>query len=205
MSPLATPIEEPPPRVFGAAGLRAIHPRDAEPLRRLLAGNRAWLEPWEASLPGGGNAVPGSVSMRPMIKLLRRAMRGGSGVPFAITHREVLVGQLTISDIGGGALRSASLGYWVSQHAAGLGLAPAAVALAIDYAFDDLRLHRIEVCIRPENRPSLRVVEKLGLRPEGRRERYIHINGDWRDHDSFAITREERVGRMVDRLGAAPE
>ena len=52
-------------------------------------------------------------------------------------------------------------------------------------------LHRVEVNIRPENAASLRVVEKLGFRDEGLRPRYLHIDGDWRDHLSFALTREE--------------
>ena len=49
----------------------------------------------------------------------------------------------------------------------------------------------MEICIRPENGPSLRVVEKLGFRYEGLRRRYIHINGDWRDHFCFALVAEE--------------
>jgi ribosomal-protein-alanine N-acetyltransferase len=49
----------------------------------------------------------------------------------------------------------------------------------------------MEICIRPENTPSLRVVEKLGFRYEGLRRRYIHINGDWRDHFCFALTVDE--------------
>ena len=52
-------------------------------------------------------------------------------------------------------------------------------------------MHRMEICIRPENAPSLRVVEKLGFRYEGLRRRYIHINGDWRDHFCFALVAEE--------------
>jgi ribosomal-protein-alanine N-acetyltransferase len=49
----------------------------------------------------------------------------------------------------------------------------------------------MEICIRPENAPSLRVVQKLGFRYEGLRRRYIHINGDWRDHFCFALVVEE--------------
>ena len=65
------------------------------------------------------------------------------------------------------------------------------MALATDYCFSVLRLHRMEICIRPENQPSLRVVEKLGFRYEGLRRRFIHINGDWRDHFAFALVAEE--------------
>jgi ribosomal-protein-alanine N-acetyltransferase len=128
--------------------------------------------------------------------------KAGSGVTFVMLYDGAVVGQLSLSDISAGALRSASIGYWVSQHIAGHGVTPTAVALAIDYAFSELRLHRIEICIRPENTASLRVVQKLGLRYEGRRERYIHIDGQWCDHDSFALTADEVPRGMLARLGA---
>ena len=80
---------------------------------------------------------------------------------------------------------------WVVEDAAGQGLVPAAVARAGDYVLGDLGLHRIEINIRPENAASLAVVRKLGLRDEGVRERYLHIDGDWRDHRSFAVVAEE--------------
>ena len=89
------------------------------------------------------------------------------------------------------SLRSAAIGYWVSQHVAGQGITPTAVALATDHCFGVLGLHRVEVNIRPENAPSLRVVEKLGFRDEGLRERYLHIQGAWCDHRTFALTTED--------------
>lgn len=204
MSPLSQPIETPAPMSAGAVGIRAIRSRDAATLQRLLGENRAWLEPWEATYPGGGGAVPGTVSLRPAIRAMQRQQRAGSGASFVVTYSGEPVGQLSISDIGGGALRSASIGYWVAKRFAGRGITPVAVALAIDYAMQTLQLHRIEICIRPENAASLRVVEKLGMRPEGRRLGYIHIGGQWRDHDSFAVTREEIPAGMLSRLGAAP-
>ena len=82
---------------------------------------------------------------------------------------------------------------------AGRGITPTAVALATDYCLQSAGLHRIEICIRPENRASLRVVEKLGFRYEGLRRRYIHINGAWRDHFSYALTREELPGGLLAR------
>jgi ribosomal-protein-alanine N-acetyltransferase len=78
---------------------------------------------------------------------------------------------------------------------------PAAVALATDYCFRTMRLHRVEIHIRPENTPSLRVVEKLGFRYEGVRPRFLHIDGDWRDHRSFALHAEEVPEGMWARLG----
>ena len=71
------------------------------------------------------------------------------------------------------------------------GIIPTALALAVDHAFAAGGLHRIEVNIRPENMPSRRVVEKLGFRQEAYHERYLHIDGDWRDHIGYAITTED--------------
>lgn len=200
MAPLAGPIPTPEPQSEGLVTLRPLRSRDAPVLERLLRDNRAWLEEWEATRPSGGTAVPGSVSMKPTIRAMRGMMRIGAGVPFVIVYDDEVVGQLSISEISGGALCSAQLGYWVSEHVAGRGVTPTAVALSIDYLFRELGLHRVEICIRPENRASLRVVEKLGMRYEGRRAAYIHISGAWRDHDAFAVTREEVPAGMVAKL-----
>ena len=75
--------------------------------------------------------------------------------------------------------------------------------MAIDHCFNSVGLHRIEVAIRPENTSSLRVVEKLGIKEIGYAPRFLHIDGDWRDHKLFAITREEVPMGLVRRLDEA--
>src|SRR5690606_11840093 len=84
-----------------------------------------------------------------------------------------------------------TMGYWMDVELAGRGIMPTAVALAADYWFFTAGLHRIEVNIRPENHASRRVVEKLGFREEGLRVRLLHIDGQWCDHRSFALTAED--------------
>jgi [ribosomal protein S5]-alanine N-acetyltransferase len=108
-----------------------------------------------------------------------------------VTWEGRLVGQLTVGGISWGSFRSAHVGYWVDRDYAGRGITPTALALVVDHCFTVMGLHRIEVNIRPENRASRRVVEKLGFRDEGLRRRMLHIDGDWRDHQSYAITAEE--------------
>ena len=105
--------------------------------------------------------------------------------------RDRLVGLLSLGGIQYGSVLSGSIGYWIDRREAGRGLTPTAVAMAADWAFRSAGLHRVEVNIRPENAASLRVVEKLGLRDEGVRRSYLHVDGDWRDHRTFAITAEE--------------
>lgn len=174
--------------------LRPIKLRDQGEWTRVRARNAAWLEPWEASSPAGPGQLP---TYAGMIRALNRQAREAAALPFIITERipgvsrPAIVGQLTVSSIVWGSAMSATLGYWVDQDRAGRGIVPTAVAMATDHCFQALGLHRMEINIRPENTASLRVVEKLGFRDEGLRPRYLHINGRWADHRSFALTSEE--------------
>jgi ribosomal-protein-alanine N-acetyltransferase len=171
----------------GPIVIRPIRVRDARALERELMENRGWLRKWEATNPHG----PMSFDTRASIRSLQSNARAGYGLPFLIEYEGELAGQLNVSSISYGSVSSASIGYWVSERFAGKNITPTSVALASDYAFFQLGLHRIEICIRPENGPSLRVVEKLGYRYEGLRRRFIHIHGDWRDHFCFALVAEE--------------
>ncbi|MGL5830052.1 MAG: GNAT family N-acetyltransferase, partial [Angustibacter sp.] len=135
-----------------------------------------------------------------------RQARSGQSIPLAVTWNGELAGQLTVSGITGGSLRSAFLGYWISRDRAGRGIIPTAVALVCDYCFFERSLHRMEINVRPENSASLSVVTKLGFREEGLRLRYLHIDGQWRDHRSFALTADELPsGGLISRaLRARP-
>jgi ribosomal-protein-alanine N-acetyltransferase len=186
----------------GPVSLRPIRLRDSRALERELMGNRGWLRQWEATNPHG----PMNFDTRASIRSLLANARGGHGLPFVMEYEGQLAGQLNVSSITYGSLASATIGYWVAERFAGRSVTPSSVALATDYCFFQLGLHRMEICIRPENAPSLRVVEKLGFRYEGLRRRYIHINGDWRDHYCFALVVEEvRQGVLARwRDGQAP-
>jgi ribosomal-protein-alanine N-acetyltransferase len=187
----------------GMTTIRPIRLRDSRALERELLANRTWLRKWEATNPHG----PMNFDVRSSIRNLQQNARAGLGIPFVIEVDGEVAGQLNVSSISYGSLSSAAIGYWVSERFAGRGVTPTAVALATDHCFFTLGLHRMEICIRPENGPSLRVVEKLGFRYEGLRRRFIHINGDWRDHFCFALTVEELPQGVLRRWldGKAPE
>ncbi len=138
-----------------------------------------------------------------MVRRYNAQARAGEALPWIVTYEERLVGQLTISGITWGSARMGSAGYWVDQAVAGRGVIPTALAMAVDHCFFAVGLHRIEVNIRPENQASLRVVRKLGFREEGVRERYLHIDGAWRDHLSFALTTDEVPGGLLRRWRAS--
>ncbi len=187
----------------GDVYVRSIRPRDTRPLGKLLKANRSWLEKWEATIPGYSAMPP----VGDIIRSLLRLARHNQAAPFVIEYKGDVVGQITVSGLSFGSLASGSIGYWISQEVAGRGITPTAVALVADWCFTGLGIHRVEICIRPENAASLRIVRKLGMRYEGLRRRFIHIDGDWRDHFCFAVTIDEVPGGLLARLtrGTADE
>ena len=183
----------PPVITDGPLKLRTLGRHEDYSWRHLRQANRQWLSQWEATSPPGDKGE--IMSFRSLLKRERKQWRDETTYPFVIEFDGTLVGRVAVAGIRWGAERGGSVGYWIDQGHAGQGIVPRAVALAIEFSFFR-GLHRLEVAVRPENAASLKVAEKLGLREEGTRPSYLHINGDWRDHRVFAITQgEPRTGR----------
>lgn len=179
--------------------LRPLRFTDARAWRETRQRNSRWLVPWDATVPPGSQERP--TTFTALVRRLRAQAREGSTYPFVIEVGGEFAGQVTVNNVVGGSARFASVGYWIDQRVAGRSITPFAVALVIDHLFATVRLHRVEIAIRPENTNSLRVVEKLGIREIGYAPKFLHIDGDWRDHRLYAITAEELgARRMVDRL-----
>lgn len=151
-------------------------------------------------MPPGEGGTPGSYVAT--IATLRRKAREGTAMPFAVTWDGEMVGQVTVNGITRGSALWASIGYWIGRGHAGRGITPTAVALVCDHLFTTAGLHRVEISIRPENTPSLRVVEKLGFTEIGLAPRFLHIAGDWRDHRIFQLVKEDVPEGVLHRLRA---
>jgi ribosomal-protein-alanine N-acetyltransferase len=189
----------------GPISLRPPHPRDGRQWQELQTRNRAWLSPWEATVPPN-TPYARRLTYRELVHRGRREASAGRMLPFNVWYDAPeqagparMVGQLNVAGITWGSLCSAHIGYWVDERVAGRGIIPGALALSVDYCFQRLGLHRIEVNVRPENGPSRRVAEKLGFRDEGVRKDFLHIDGAWRDHVSYAITAAEVPEGMIVR------
>jgi ribosomal-protein-alanine N-acetyltransferase len=181
--------------------LRPIAQKDRDVWRRVRQANSAWLSRWDATAPSHSHAQPRSFSS--MVRQMRSEARAGRQLPFVVELEGRFVGQVTVSNIVRGSAQFASIGYWIDKAYAGRGITPRAVALVIDHCFGPVGLHRVEVAIRPENTSSLRVVEKLGINEVGFAPKFLHIDGDWRDHRLFAITKEEVPMGLLHRLESA--
>jgi ribosomal-protein-alanine N-acetyltransferase len=109
-------------------------------------------------------------------------------------EREI-AGVFTISQIVRGAFQSAYLGYYAHQRHAGQGLMRESMEQVLDHAFGPLALHRLEANIQPGNQPSIALARGAGFRLEGFSPRYLLIGGQWRDHERYAITADERAAQ----------
>lgn len=169
----------------GEVRLRPLRLRDAKRWQQLRASNQEWLSEWEATSP-----MP-SVEPPPTFRQSARQMlteaRTGRTMPFVVEYQGVFVGQINVSDITYGSLRGCHFGYWIDESAAGKGVMTIAGALVTDHLLQTLKLHRIEIAIRPENIPSNRLAVRLGYAFEGIRPDFLHINNAWRDHNVYVM------------------
>ena len=106
-------------------------------------------------------------------------------------------GEVNLNNVIRGAMQTGTVGYWIDRKQAGNGYVAEGVAVLSRFAFDELKLHRIEVCIIPRNTNSKKVVEKLKFRLEGLAERFLEINGVWEDHLRYGFTIEEWQNRKA--------
>jgi len=101
-----------------------------------------------------------------------------------------MAGVIIIDNLVRGRFQSASLSYAAFAAAADRGYMSEGLSLVLRHAFGELRLHRLEANIQPGNHASLALVRQLGFRKEGYSPDMLFIDGAWRDHERWAITRE---------------
>lgn len=158
--------------------------------------NEDWLVPWEPlRSPTLPDPTRDRTAFEARCSARDRERASDHAYPFGVFVDQQLAGEINLNNVTRGALQGATVGYWIDQARAGNGYIAEAVVVLTDYAFEQLQLHRLEICIVPRNINSRRVVEKLGIRSEGIAERYLEINGMWEDHVRYAITAEEWAAR----------
>jgi len=168
--------------------LRYPAAEDEAAFRRLVAESDAHRRPW---VPGP--QVDGVTDASGWFRLTREANASGRHAKLFICRvgDGELLGCMNLNEIVRGAFQNAFLGYWIGAAHVRQGYAGEALALAVDYAFNELDLHRLEANIQPANEASIALVRSGGFRLEGFSPRYLKIDGAWRDHERWAITRED--------------
>lgn len=184
------PLELETPRLV----LRTPSRRDARALAGFLVRNWEFHRPWEPlrtaeyfTEAAQRRIIKRGVKDRAHVPVVLQVngpgLRLGPGAP--------IIGTASLSNIVRGFLCSCFLGYRIDQQYARQGLMSEAVAALLGYAFDELRLHRVEANCMPENQASLGLLRKLGFADEGLSHRYLKIQGQWSDHRRMVMFSEQ--------------
>lgn len=187
-------IGAPTMRLDGAlCYIRPAQAKDWAVWADLRAASRDFLIPWEPAWP------PDALTRAAFSRRLRRQAqewRDDLGYGFLVFDRltDTLTGGIGIGNVRRGVAQMATIGYWVGEPFARRGYISAATRLALQFAFGHLGLHRIEASCLPNNTASRGLLEKVGFIEEGYARAYLRIDGRWRDHILYAITREEWCG-----------
>ncbi len=166
----------------GGVLIRPAAESDAEALAAAFRHSRDHLRPWEPRRPDSFFTAEGQ---RARLREQAVEQRAGRVAAWLLTDGEAVVGGLTLSGIVRGPFRNAHLGYWIAAGHLGRGLATTAVRAACQAADGELDLHRLQAGTLVHNTRSQRVLAKSGFEQFGRAERYLHIDGAWRDHLLF--------------------
>lgn len=154
--------------------------------------NNEWLVPWEPARPPlGPDPFTERDAFTTRCASRDRERQLGNAYAFGLFVDNALVGEINVNNIQRGVMQGCSIGYWIDRARAGQGYVPEGVVVAFRFVFEELLLHRIEICIIPRNERSRRVVDKLALRDEGTAQRFVEIAGVWEDHIRYAVTAEE--------------
>ncbi|GGT27327.1 GNAT family N-acetyltransferase [Streptomyces purpureus] len=155
--------------------IRPAEPSDAPALAAALLRNRAYTQPREPRRDASYYTAEAQAE---------RLAAPGTRMWFAV-DRERIAAAATLSGIARGPFCSANLGYWVDEEYAGKGLATRLVEEVCRAAREELGLHRVEAGTMLDNAASQRVLAKTGFERYGTAPRYLHIDGEWRDHHIF--------------------
>jgi len=154
--------------------------------------NAEWLTVWEPSRPESlPDPSTNKSAFNARCQQRDRDRTSGTAYQFGLFIDQQIAGEVNLNNVIRGAMQSGTIGYWIDQRHAGNSYVAEAVVIVMQFAFEQLMLHRLEICIVPRNQRSIRIMEKLAIREEGTAERYLEINGIWEDHVRFAMTLEE--------------
>lgn len=162
--------------------IKVLMPSDAEEVLDFHLRNREFLRGFEPSREEGFYTL--SMQKRTLTESYKQFLNS-TGFSFGIYKENKLIGKIRISNIVMGVFKNAFIGYSMDEKEQGRGYMKEAVNLAVAYAFEELELHRIEATTLIDNERSQRVLRNCGFKELGICEKYLYINGEWRDHVVF--------------------
>jgi ribosomal-protein-alanine N-acetyltransferase len=170
--------------------LRAPQMSDFTAWSALREKSRDFLVPWEPTWPEDDLT---RTSFRRRLRRYAEDSRCDQAYAFLLFRKEdnALLGGITLTNVRRGVAQAGSMGYWVGAPFAAQGWMTRGVSALVPFAFDVLRLHRVEAACIPTNQPSIRLLERSGFKREGYAREYLCINGLWQDHLLYARLRSD--------------
>lgn len=162
--------------------LKILTPEDAEHVLDYYLRNKNYLEPFEPSRDKEFYTLDGQIQG---LSESYKQFLNGTSVNFGIYENKNLIGKIQLSNIIRGVFQNSFVGYSIDERKQGKGYMKEALRLVLDYAFDDMELHRVEASTLVDNIRSQRVLKECGFKEVGVSEKYLYINGKWRDHKTF--------------------
>ena len=162
--------------------LNLLTPENAQELLEYYKRNREHLKYYEPTREEGFYTL--EMQKRDLIESYRQFLNGSS-VNLGIFKKDRLIGKIRVSNIVMGVFKNAFVGYSMDKDEQGNGYMKEALRLVLDYSFNSLDLHRIEATTLVDNIKSQAVLLACGFKEIGTSEKYLFINGKWRDHKIF--------------------
>lgn len=170
--------------------IRLLEESDAESLLALQLNNKDFFQLFSPTRKDEYYTLETQTSLiRDSIKHSENGEKYAFGI--FLKDTDELIGDISLSGVIHGALENAMMGYALDKNHNGKGYMTEAARLVVKFAFDELKLHRIEAGAMPRNIGSIRVLEKAGFISEGISRKNVKINGKWEDHAFMAIVSED--------------
>ncbi len=164
--------------------MKVLTPEDSQGISEYYIRNKSYLQAFEPSRTESFYTLEGQ---RSMIMESYKQYLNGTSVNMGIYRSGNIIGKIQLSNIVMGVFRSAFAGYSIDQEEQGKGYMKEALNLIVKYAFEEMELHRIEASTLMDNFKSQGVLKGCGFKMLGLNEKYLFINGQWRDHYTFYL------------------
>lgn len=171
--------------------LQVLTAAAADRVLRFYQDNREFFEPYEVDRPQNFYTEQ---YQRTLLQCEYNLAVKQSAVRFWVSERarpERIIGTVSLQGIQRDYFCSAVLGYKFDRGFWGRGYARESILQCLEVAFMEMKLHRIEACTLPENKPSRKLLEGLGFAWEGTKRQSVNLHGVWRDHEVYALLAEE--------------
>lgn len=176
--------------------LRAPERQDWQGWAELREASRTFLTPWE---PTWSDDALSRAAFRRRLARYALEWHSDQGYTFLLfrAEDEAQLGGISLTNVRRGVAESCSIGYWIGERYARQGYMTEGLDLTLKFAFEQLRLHRLEAACLPHNVPSRALLRKSGFREEGYAREYLCINGKWQDHVLFGMLASEWLKRST--------